>query len=175
MIRRLPINAVSRSHAKYAIAGSRIYAAAYSFSEDGKAVVDLFPAMNVVPITFSRDEYLVSCDKLNLGLHIFRAILPPGTMITVQNAARAEREQLRSKRATKNGGLWTLVREKKACMSTNPCYTSCKDAYILRMVNRACTQPPPLPIEIPFVPGFVGVFCRLTKACETARRTSPTR
>ena len=91
----------------------RIYAAAYTFSEDGKTVVDLFPAMNVVPITFSRDEYLVSCDKLNLRLHIFRAILPPGTMITVQNAARAEREQLRSKRATKNGGLWTLVREKR--------------------------------------------------------------
>ena len=80
-------------------------------TEDRKAIVDLFPAINVVPITFARDEYLVSCD--NLRLHIFRAVLPPGTMITVQNAARAEREQLRSKWAAKNGGLWISVRAKR--------------------------------------------------------------
>ena len=86
---------------------------------DRKAIVDLFPILNVVPIPFAGEQYLLSCD--NRRLHIFRSVLPPGTMITVQNAPPAERRKLKWKWSSKNGGMWIDVRGKTKGVSRLTC------------------------------------------------------
>lgn len=85
--------------------------------EDRKAIVELFPLMNVVPIPYAGDQHLMSCD--NRRLHIFRSVLPSGTTITVVMAPDAEIKKLKWKWTTRDG-LNAKIRtgEKKCKCST---------------------------------------------------------
>jgi len=66
---------------------------------DRKAVVDLFPLMNVVYLPYAGEQYLMSLD--NRRLHIFRSVLPPGTLVNVITAPDEEVEKLKWK--------WTAI------------------------------------------------------------------
>lgn len=76
--------------------------------EERRALINLFPVMNVVPIPMAGRQYLLSCD--NRRLHVYRSVLPEGTMVTVQNAPKRERKKLQWKWTSKNGGLYISVR-----------------------------------------------------------------
>lgn len=78
---------------------------------DRLAIVNLFPNLHVVPIPYAGEQYLMSLD--NRRLHVFRSVLPPDTMITVQNAVGAEMRTIKRKWTSKNDGLSISVRCKQ--------------------------------------------------------------
>ena len=79
--------------------------------EDRKATVDLFPPLDVVPISHAGQTYLLACDSKRL--HIFRSLLLPGTMITVQNAPCAEQKKVLSQWKSTNGGVMMSMRVRR--------------------------------------------------------------